>query len=158
MSERASDYYKEIILVQSEILISKIVKQVIRQLMKLKQECILSGDVSILENVWDEYCVQIQDQESVHFSAYIDAIVINIKSYIENLKDVEKAIIWLSTERGAEWIENLPEIDISKEKYTLARIDQIPVFDGDLISAVLNELDGIAINYSNKRIREYLSH
>ncbi len=65
----------KIILDFAHIYIDVIAKKVVRDLKTLKdKDFLLSGDDSGLENVWDEICVQMQGEQSFHWSIYEDLI------------------------------------------------------------------------------------
>jgi len=96
------DYKDEIITEISDIESKRISHKVIRDLQKMK-ECMLSGVDTILKNVWDEVCVQVQDEESWEWDSYLDMISSIIRYEVRKLNMVTKKAIWLQTEEGFEW-------------------------------------------------------
>lgn len=79
----------------------RISKKTILSLKRIKDN--LSGSDTGLKNIWDEVCVQKQDEESFHWDKY--EIIINelISKQIQKLKEHEKLAIWLQTEEGFDW-------------------------------------------------------
>src|SRR6187200_1466408 len=74
--------------------------KVIDQLMLLKNGFLLSGDDSGLKNTWEEICIQVQGEESIHWDVYSDAI----RNFItdELTKQTESIQILLSYIGGIE--------------------------------------------------------
>jgi hypothetical protein len=138
------DYKDEIISEISVIESKKISNKVIRNLQKLK-DCMLSGDDTILKNVWDEVCVQVQYEESWAWDAYIDTIRSMIKYEVEQLSNAIKKAIWIQTEEGFDWVINNEE-------------DESIVFSvEDIIEYILhNYVLSEAADWTNKRIEKYL--
>src|SRR5207244_4032167 len=77
-------------------------KRVILALQRLK-DCRLSGDDSVLENTWDEICVQVQDQESVYWDAYDATVRMFVETELRRLKRTEMEAVWLQTDAGWDW-------------------------------------------------------
>jgi hypothetical protein len=77
-----------------------------------RKDCLLSGDDTILDNVWDEVCVQVQDEASFYWDAYEETMLMVLQSYVEELSDYEQFAIWLQTDDGWSWqwdVDNDPE-------------------------------------------------
>src|SRR5438045_701863 len=64
----------------------------------------VSGGDSVLANVWDEICVQVQDEESALWEAYLETIGQIVARDIERLPPLETEALWLCTERGSDWL------------------------------------------------------
>jgi len=73
---------------------------VINQLMLLKEGFLLSGDDSGLKNTWEEICVQLQGDESIHWGVY-EEVVRNFIADVLN-KQPESVQILLSYTGGIE--------------------------------------------------------
>lgn len=139
-----SDYFKDDIIYKiADKACNKITKRVIRYLQSIKDVNLSSSEV--LENAWDEICVQVQDEYSVYWDAYLFEIE---KSVVSELKCVDgeiKLAIWLNTDEGISWNEDAEEND------------EIPYFDDDIVQYIVdNYILGNASNYFNKRIEKYL--
>jgi hypothetical protein len=80
----------------------RISRRVIRLLQAMK-DGLLSGDDSILENAWEEICVQVQDQKSFHWEACEDTTLCVILQEVEKTSVLARQVIWLQTDRGQEW-------------------------------------------------------
>ena len=81
---------------------ARVTRRVICQLRKITTR--LSGDDSPLRDAWDEICVQVQGQESVFWSAYLDTIDMTITAFVKDLPQHELAALWLETDRGFDWL------------------------------------------------------
>jgi hypothetical protein len=68
-----------------------------------RKDCLLSGDDTILGNVWDEVCVQVQIERSFYWDAYDETLSMTLQSYLEELSDYEQLAIWLQTDDGWSW-------------------------------------------------------
>ncbi len=72
----------------------------------------LSGDDSVLRNYWDEICVQIQNEESFYWDAYVFTIKQIIDPKVNELSPNARMAIWLQTEKGYQWDETEDAPDI----------------------------------------------
>lgn len=117
-----------------------IVKKVIWQLKRFK-EFLLSGD-SGLNNFWEEYCVQLQEEESFDFENYVDTV----KNYIE--AEISKHPIEIQNLLDfSENEEHDDDDEFNKDKYYYYR--------ANAIDKILDDIDRIAINYNGKNLEKY---
>ena len=124
---------------------NKITIKVIRYLQKMT-DCLLSGDDTPLKNVWDEICVQVQDEESFFGDAYIDTISSLISKEINYLDEEIKQAIWFQTDEGLYWDED--EDEDQREPY---------FDDNEILRHILsNYIIPSADNWTNLRIKKYL--
>ena len=112
-----------------------------------------SGDDSGLENVWDEICVQVQDQESVVWDAYEDTVRMLIRSDLKHLSALEREAIWLQTDRGFDWWYDQDNPD---EQQSNDGDATPPVCLDDIAEFVLKKILNRAANWSNPRIRAFI--
>src|SRR5262249_53262429 len=96
------DYKDEIIRQMAERQCEHLCRKVILALQKMT-DCLLSGDDSLLKNVWDEMCVQVQGQESGFWEAYLNTLEQLISQQVQPLETTIKQAIWLQTEAGFDW-------------------------------------------------------
>lgn len=75
-----------------------------RDLRNLGRDSMLSGDDSPLLNVWEEVCVQMQGEESLHWWAYEDVIDRVLLDKVEQLDRAALLALWAQTEDGFEWL------------------------------------------------------
>ena len=102
---------------------------------------LLSGDDSGLKNVWEEYCVQIQGEESYYIDIYEDIVAASVKEiYTKYPVPVKQAINYMGS------------IDQSEETEDSYNND----FFG--IQETLKEVNYLAGNFENKRINNYLNN
>lgn len=117
----------------------------IRALQKLT-DCRLSGDDTILKNIWDEVCVQMQSEESFAWDAYLETIKAHITYEVERLPRPEKEAIWLQTSQADDWDAEQEETPTS-----------VPICHDDITEYILNDyVLRKASDYQNKRIEKYL--
>jgi hypothetical protein len=122
----------------------KITKKTIFALQRMNYT--LSGDDSGLTTVWDEICVQVQEEESYHWSIY-DLTVRSLVDYdVSQLKHFERLALWIQTESYDDW---------ESEKQDN---EQFPaVFDGDIVDYLLAEfIYSEAMDWTNAKIRKYI--
>ncbi len=138
------DHKERILSKISEKECKRVSKKVIRSLTQMT-EGLQSGDGSVLKNLWDEVCVQVQEEESFMWPEYLDTMFPLVKSEVEKLDEAIKQAIWLQTDDGIDWsIENEDQGGI--------------FYDEDAITNyILHDyvLDA-AMDWSNKRIEKYL--
>lgn len=114
-------------------------------------DCRLSGDDSILQNVWEEVCVQAQAEHSVYWDAYIETIESLLVQAVNALTPVERQNLWLRTDNGEEWEG---ENDVSEGAG--ADIAKPPVYLDDIVDYLKDRLLTTAYDYENVNIRDYL--
>jgi hypothetical protein len=141
------EYKDDIITGISKILCKDIEDKVINNLKSMKDE-MQSGEESGLQNLWEELCVQVQDEQSVMWELYVDIIYAFIEKEVEKLPHVYKKAIWLQTSEGKEWAFDYEEDDEQEELcYNEENIN-----DHILNANILCR----AANYSNERIDKFL--
>lgn len=64
----------------------------------------LSGDDSPLRNFWDEFCLQIQEGESLFWEAYVATAVQFIEVELQSAPPHEQQAVWLQSEPGWDWL------------------------------------------------------
>jgi len=64
----------------------------------------LSGEDSRLTNVWEEYCVQVQGEESYFWHSYVDTVKDAIRSSLRTVRLLELTAMWLQTREGHHWL------------------------------------------------------
>lgn len=120
-------------------------RKVIKGLQAMDYAC-LSGDDSVLENTWDEICVQVQYQESYAWSTYQLTINSYIEALVDELKPHEKEAIWYQSEEGIDWSCELPE-----------ERDDYPIFEVDIVNFIASDyIYPEAGSWSNVRIKKFI--
>ena len=121
----------------------KLTRRVIRHLQKMT-DCLQSGDDSPLANTWDEFCVQVQGQESIFWETFLDTIAHVIIGHVKK-RDIEtKQAIWLQTQNGMEWESKAEDHE------------KIPWSEDDIAEYVLHDyVLAAAANWTNARIEKY---
>ena len=120
----------------------RISRKVIRSLQRMT-EGMQSGDDSVLRNVWDEVCVQVQGQESLMWDGYLDTMSGMIASCLSGLDAAVKQAIWLQTKNGMDW-------EVGEEE------KEILYSDDEIVDYILDDyLLSSAANWTNDRIEKY---
>ena len=130
-----------------ETVLARAVRLVIRGLQQLT-DCRTSGDDSGLRDPWDEICVQVQYQGSIHWDAYLDTIEGFALGAVGELTPYERFLVWLLTPRGEEWVSGEEQAGIDDDN---AR--NVPVQSEDVAQLVVSRVLDRASNWSNTRIR-----
>lgn len=99
----------------------------------------LSGDDSGLINVWEELCVQVQDEHSFFWERYVETILGIIRTEVQKLNENLKKLIWFSDESNWGASDDMEYDEEAVIEYIFYHI-----------------LCSIAADYTNKRIEEYL--
>lgn len=109
-----------------------------------------SGDDTPLKNIWDEICVQVQDEKSGMWDHYLDSIQPIILGVVVELDAATKQAIWLQTDEGIDWkLDNEDQEDQEDQKVPIVCEDIAKyILDGFVLSA--------AGDWTNKRIEKYL--
>ena len=106
----------------------------------------LSGDDSGLADAWEEFCVQVQFQESFYWSAYLYTLDSLVTFYVEELKEYEQLAIWFQTDEGWGWSRATAE---EREDFPGVSIEEVCQY----IEAKVKEQ---ADEWTSKSIEEYL--
>ncbi len=105
-----------------------------------------SGDETLLKNIWDEICVQVQGEESVMWEDYVDTIQPLILSEVARLDATLKQAIWLQSEESFDW-----RFDNKDHEGPIVCEDDV-IANYILKDFVLSA----AADWTNKRIEKYL--
>jgi hypothetical protein len=123
-------------------IVNRISNRVIRYLRTITTT--LSGDDSPLKNAWEEICVQVQYEQSIHWDAYLDTIDHAIQAEIAELQEHELAAIWFQTSEGEQW-----GFTDGNEREPLNLNEQ------EVIAVIRNAILSKAGDWSNARIRRW---
>lgn len=134
-----------------EALCQRINRRMIRDC-QARKDCLLSGDDSVLGNLWDEVCVQVQFQKSFSWDAYEETLERLAFDYLAELADYEQLAIWLQTDEGRDW-----QWERKNNPHEIA--DRQPDFLMDDLARYLlrRYVYPAAANWSNRRIESYLA-
>jgi hypothetical protein len=115
------------------------VKKVVRNLQVLPKEVMQSGDDSPLNNVWDEICVQVQNEYFLSWDMYEDLIRNTCGHILDTFPDV---------------VLHLLSYQACMEKYE--EYEPNLYYEDQVIDLLNNKVISYAADYSNKRITYYL--
>ena len=79
--------------------------------LKEMKDGLQSSEDSGLENLWDEICVQVQSAHSMFWSLYDNLIYGLTLSNVKKLESYEMEAIWLQTDDGKDWKQEVSEKD-----------------------------------------------
>jgi hypothetical protein len=72
----------------------EIIEATIRSLIAMPQDCRLSGEDTILANVWEEICAQVQNEYSFSWDAYVDTMRTFLEGFLEDRSPADKVILF----------------------------------------------------------------
>jgi len=117
------------------------------------QKDLTRGDDACLENNWEEYCMQVQYEQSIAGDAYIDHIESLFLRYYEELPKEEQFTLWIESEEGQDWYWQDENINDDEFIYGKA-----PVYFGECINHIMDELNAIAIDFESENITNYIEY
>jgi len=121
--------------------VSKIADSVIKELMELKKDLLLSGDDSGLKNTWEEICVQVQGEQSFYWDSYEGTI----NNFIEKVFDEQPEVV-------RKLIMYVAGIDIEPEG-----TEDEPVYSWEAaINCINDEIMMNAGSFENRNVTRYL--
>lgn len=116
-----------------------------RHLQGLQEGYVMSDDDSGLRDIWDEFCVQVQGDRSLYWPVYLHHVEFCFESMLKDLEQYEIDALWLSTEKGDDWLWEDP-----KER------EPFYPYEDDIINLLVNYLYTYAGTWSTSRIIEYI--
>ena len=82
----------------------RVAERTVRHLNKLPGG--LSGDDSGLRTAWEEFCVQVQAEESFFWEAYVETVKQTISGALRNVRYLELVALWLASDGAWEMLNN----------------------------------------------------
>jgi hypothetical protein len=119
--------------------INQISETVIEKLKKSNNKnYLLSGDDSGLTNIWEEICVQVQDEYSEYWEVYKDTIKDFIETEISNQPGVIQTLLYETTQ--TEFYKEQKDIDVD-----------------DSVDEIYNMIMDQASSFQNENIKNYIA-
>jgi hypothetical protein len=106
----------------------------------------MSGDDSGLTNLWEEICVQVQDEHSFFWDAYDDIARDLVEGFASKIPEYEKQALWLQTPPGEDWQFSEPE---DRDPNPIIDLDEIVEY------VLTHHVYSQAADWSNARIEAY---
>lgn len=125
---------------------AKLIQEAIAALKQMRGG-MLSGDAG-LGNVWEEICVQVQDEASLFWSAYAETIDNHFSGHIASLEPDECLALWAVTNEGWDYI-----YDQREENHGVC---DVPVSNLAIVQHLKAALLAAAAEFSNARIKNFL--
>lgn len=125
----------------------KLVKDAIQSLEAMDSQEMLSGD-SGLKNVWEEICVQVQDEQSFFWETYVETIESLLAGCVEMLDANARLALWTLTESGQDYLDDHQTVDES--------VLDIPVDVDEIVAMLRDGLLSAAANYESPSISRFL--
>ena len=107
------------------------------------QRAVLSGDDSGLGNVWLEFAVQVQGEQSYDWDFFESHVMQTAEGAMLGLTKLERQALALRTPTGQDWIEE-------------ADGDRVPENDEELVDLVYGRLSSVAMDWEDRRLDRYL--
>jgi hypothetical protein len=126
---------------------SSCTQAVIAELQKMR-EGMLSGD-SGLQNIWEEICAQVQEEQSVDWQAYEDVIETFVQTEVEQLCRNRQLAIWAQTDEGWSWVYDHFSDDDGESA--------APFEVASVVRLVMDDVLSAAADYESKALGRYLS-
>ena len=121
----------------------------------LNQTDMTTGDDTCLKNNWEEYCLQVQYEESIAWDFFIAHIHLLFEQYFDELPIEERITLWRETEEGQEWYWHNENWRNNNDDI---KYEKVPLFFEDCIPILMRELDSIAIDYESDNITNYIEY
>lgn len=125
----------------------RLIKDAIQSLEEMDSQEMLSGD-SGLKNVWEEVCVQVQDEQSFFWETYVETMEGLLAGFVELLDANARLALWTLTESGREYIDDHQADDG-------AALD-IPVDAVEIVAMLMDGLLSAAANHESPSISRFL--
>jgi hypothetical protein len=128
----------------------KLGRQVVSDVISILRgmESSLSGDSSGLESVWEEFCVQVQHEQSFYWSTYEHTVEGLLYSAVEELDSDAQLALWAVTDEGWEYIyDHHAEND---------GIDGTPLELSAIIMNLYRDVLLVAADYKSRSIYRYI--
>ncbi len=126
----------------------KLLKESISALEQMDSSEMLSGDDSGLKNVWEEICVQVQDEQSFFWDTYVETMKSLLSGYVELLDQDARLALWSVTDEGWAYIYVHHAED--------GGVEDVPVVEDEIVAKLKDELLSAAASFSNQRITKFL--
>lgn len=123
------------------------IKDAIQSLEEMDSQEMLSGD-SGLKNVWEEVCVQVQDEQSFFWETYVETMEGLLAGFVELLDANARLALWTRTESGRDYIDDHQADDE-------AALD-IPVDAVEIVAMLMDGLLSAAANHESPSISRFL--
>lgn len=117
------------------------------------QKDLTSGDDTCLENNWEEYCIQVQYEESIAWNAYMDYIESLFKRFFEELPKEQQFTLWLESEDGQDWYWE--ENNRTRDDFEYS---EAPIYFEDCVKILMTALHDKAIDFKSDNITNYIEH
>lgn len=131
------------------LLKADVVTKTVAALKSMKGNSLLSGDDSVLTNVWEEVCVQVQGEESFYWDTYLDVIDDLLTGFVEELSPQDRLALWLRTEAGYDWLDEVKRGNADGNQPAVS-IDQVSDYlKSDLMTS--------AADFQSTATRRYLA-
>ncbi len=125
----------------------KLIKEAILSLEAMDSQEMLSGE-SGLKNVWEEICVQVQDEQSFFWGTYVEIMEELLAGHVEMLDVDARLALWTLTNSGWEYIDDHQADDA-------AGLD-IPVAADEIVAMLMDRLLSAAANHESRSISRFL--
>lgn len=126
----------------------KIIMEAIDALQKMDSGEMLSCD-SGLKNVWEEVCVQVQDEYSCFWDTYVETIESLLDGYVAMLDTDARLALWAVTDEGWDYIYDHRTEDVG--------VDDVPVMAGEIVAKLKDALLSAAADFDNPRIAKFIA-
>lgn len=107
----------------------------------------LSGDDSGLRTAWEEFCVQVQGEESCFWEEFQQTVKQCIHGVVSRLRSLESTSVWLQSEAAIDWL-------VQHEQGR----ELPPVFEPDVVEVIYSVVWRLADESRSPRVLRYLAN
>lgn len=125
----------------------RLIKDAIQSLEAMESQEMISG-YSGLKSVWEEICVQVQDEQSFFWETYVETMEGLLAGHVEMLDADARLALWTLTDSGRDYIDDHQADDE-------AGLD-IPVDADEIVAMLMDGLLSAAANHESRSIRRFL--
>lgn len=136
--------YTELVRQMASDIAARAAVRAVRHLSKIPST--LSGDDSGLRTTWEEFCVQVQGEQSFFWEDYQLTVRQCISGVLSRLPNLEVVALWLQSDAAIDWLAD------HEDERKLP-----PVFEPDVVEVVYDIVWRIADESRNPRVVRYLS-
>lgn len=122
--------------------------EVVSEFQGMTDSC--TGGSELLASPWEEFVVQVRGERWSNFGFYEAELNRIILGRIQDLPPAILAGLWLRTESGRDWLEEVEDGD--DQDYP-----EVPFEEEEIVSLVFSRVWQMACDFSNRGIEEFLS-
>ncbi|MEG1926831.1 MAG: hypothetical protein RR415_13915 [Ruthenibacterium sp.] len=134
---------------------TKVARSVVADMKRMTEPLTLSGDDSPLTSVWEEYCAQVQDEQSPFFDMYEDIVRDSTTAHLDALSREELVALWLKSDGGIDWLYDDDAREANNEAGRTLRLGA-PIAQDEVVDVIFSAVWQRAADYESHTLYAYL--